>query len=60
MKADGDTSVFSMEIYAIAKDDGPMIELREYRTETDEMNGGTYIIPEKKFFSHTKVSLPIV
>lgn len=60
MKADGDTSIFSMEIYAIAKDDGPMIELREYRTETDEMNGGTYIIPEKKFFSHTKVSLPIV
>lgn len=59
LKADGDMSTFNMDVFALSKGDKkPMVEIKEYETETDYLNGGQHIIPQKNYYNHSKVSIP--
>lgn len=60
LKADGDVTTFNIDVYAISKDDGPMVEIKEYATEKDYLNGGEHLVAEKKIYEHSKVSIPFV
>ena len=37
-----------------------MVEMREYTTEKDYLNGGEHLVAEKKIYEHSKVSIPFV
>lgn len=60
LKADGETTAFDIDVYAISKTDGPMVEIKEYSTEKDFLRGGEYIIPKRKFYNHSKVNIPFI
>jgi hypothetical protein len=61
MEATGDPTVFDMTISVLANDvDADMIELKEFDTSEDRVNGGTYIVPRGVFYPHTRVDIPVI
>lgn len=61
MEATGDPTVFDMTISVLADDvDTDMIELKEFDTSEDRVNGGTYIVPRGTFYPHTRVDIPVI
>jgi hypothetical protein len=37
-----------------------MVEIKEYATEKDYLNGGEHLVAEKKIYEHSRVSIPFV
>lgn len=55
LKADGGPSIFSMEVEVLAKDNEPQIELRQFNVDKDNINGGTYVVPQSTQYTTTPI-----
>lgn len=53
LKADGDPITFDLDIDVLMPKDKVMIELKQYKVEDDNVNGGTKILPEKRKYTYT-------
>lgn len=54
LQAEGDPSVFSMNIDVLNPPNDLMMELRKYSVTEDTINGGTKIVPQKEDFTKTE------
>lgn len=54
LEADGDPTVFSMDIDVLSPPNGIQMELKQFETEKDYLHGGTRIVPQRNYYSHTQ------
>lgn len=54
LEAEGDPTVFSMDIDVLSPPNGIQMELKQFETETDHLHGGTRIVPQRNYYSHTQ------
>ena len=48
LQSKGDSTTFSLDVAVLQPDNGPMMELRMFKTEPDKVEGGTRIVPQSK------------
>lgn len=55
LEADGEPSVFSMDIDVLSPSNGVMMDLKQYKVEEDIFEGGTRILPQSSKYSYTPI-----
>jgi len=55
LEAEGDPSIFSMEIEVLSPPNDILMELKQYDVENDFYEGGTLIIPQKSEYTYTPI-----
>jgi hypothetical protein len=55
LEADGEPSVFSMDIDVLSPSNGIMMDLKQYKVEEDIFEGGTRILPQSSKYSYTPI-----
>ena len=48
LQSKGDSTTFSLDVAVLQPNNGPMMELRMFKTEPDKIEGGTRIVPQSK------------
>lgn len=60
LEAEGEPTVFSMQIDVLTPENDIMMELKQYDVEEDLAQGGTMIIPTKNKLSHTATGVEYI
>lgn len=60
LEAEGEPTVFSMQIDVLTPENDIMMELKQYDVEEDLVQGGTMIIPMKNKLSHTATGVEYI
>lgn len=60
LEAEGDPTIFSMQIDVLTPPNDIMMELKQYDVEDDPFEGGTRIVPQKSKYTYTPASVEYI
>lgn len=60
LQADGDPTIFSMQIDVLTPPNDIQMELKQYNVEDDLLEGGTRIVPQRSKYTYTPTNIDMV
>lgn len=57
LSADGDPTVFDMDIEVLSPPNGIQMDLKQFDVEDDNVHGGTRVIPQRAQYTHTNTEI---
>lgn len=60
LQADGDPTIFSMQIDVLTPPNDIQMELKQYNVEDDLLEGGTRIVPQRSRYTYTPTNIDMV